>query len=164
MAKKIDYSSFLRSDVLALDIATHTGFHSLAESGEWDFTESMRRNRNQEHRDFRETLIDCIERNNIKVITAEDLIYKPGRFTATRKLGEYRGILLEVCDTLDLPEPYFVAPSHIKITACNKGNASKEEVMAGILKRYGIDVEGQDNRADAIACFFTFINKFRITE
>lgn len=164
MVKKIDYSVFNKDEILALDIATHSGYYSIKESGEWDFTESMKRNNNKEHQDFRDTLISCIERNNIKVITAEDLIYKPGRFTATRKLGEFRGILLEVCDTLNLPEPFFVAPSHIKITACNKGNASKEEVMAGVLKNFGIDVKGQDNLADSIACFYTFIHRFRITK
>lgn len=164
MANKIDYSQFKKDEILALDIATHTGFYAIAESGEWDFTESKKRNDNKEHLHFRSTLIEFIKEHNIKIVVAEDLIYMPGRFSATRKLGEYRGVLLEVCDELNLPEPYFVAPTHIKMTATGKGRATKEEVMAGVSQKWKIDVKGQDNLADAIAAYYTFCNKFKIRQ
>lgn len=43
-----------KDQVLGLDIATHTGYHSVHGSGTWDFTESMRRNGNKQHKAFRD--------------------------------------------------------------------------------------------------------------
>ena len=37
-----------KSDVLALDIATHTGYHSVYEGGTWDFSECWKRNQNNQ--------------------------------------------------------------------------------------------------------------------
>ena len=59
------------------------------------------RNNNKQHKAFRDTLIDFIQRNGIKQIVAEDVSVN-NHFTDTRKLSEFRGILFEVCDTLDL--------------------------------------------------------------
>ena len=47
MANRDSENSVLtREQVLALDIATHTGYFSLHEAGTWNFTESKRRNGN----------------------------------------------------------------------------------------------------------------------
>lgn len=164
MIRKIKnpYESFTKNDLLGLDMAIHTGYYCMNGGGTWDFSKFKTAKENNEHKAFRNRLIDFIEENNIKLITAEDLIYMPGRFNALRKLGEYRGVLLEVCETLDLPAPIFIPPSHIKITATNKGNATKEEVMKGIKKLYGIDTNGDDNWADAIGCFYTTVNKYHL--
>ena len=44
MANRDSENSVLtREQVLALDIATHTGYFSLHEAGTWNFTESKRR-------------------------------------------------------------------------------------------------------------------------
>ena len=102
-----------RENVLALDIATHTGYYSMHGSGTWNFTESMRRNNNKQHAAFRNTLIEFITQHNIKVIVAEDVSVN-NHFTDTRKLSEFRGILMEICDTLDLPEPTFINPKTVK--------------------------------------------------
>lgn len=153
---------FSKSELLGLDIAIHTGYYCLDEGGAWDFSKYKTTKINNEHKAFRDHLIGFIKDHNIKLITAEDLIYMPGRFNAFRKLGEYRGVLLEVCETLDLPAPIFIPPSHIKITATNKGNANKDEVMKGIKKLYGIDTNGDDNWADAVGCFYTTVNKYHL--
>lgn len=113
-----------RDEVAALDIATHTGFYCTKERGTWDFTESMRRNNNKQHAAFRNTLIDFITRNGIKQIVAEDVSVN-NHFTDTRKLSEFRGILFEVCDTLDLPEPAFINPMTVKKFATGDGHAKK---------------------------------------
>ena len=42
-----------KADVLSLDIATHTGYHSIHGSGTWDFTEAKYRNNNKQHKAFR---------------------------------------------------------------------------------------------------------------
>ena len=49
-----------REQVLALDIAAHTGYFSLHGAGTWNFTESRRRNGNKLHGSFRETLMAFI--------------------------------------------------------------------------------------------------------
>ncbi|MCO7113813.1 hypothetical protein NIB75_18705 [Bacteroides uniformis] len=54
MANQDSENSVLtREQVLALDIATHTGYFSLHEAGTWNFTESKRRNGNKMHGAFR---------------------------------------------------------------------------------------------------------------
>ena len=58
MANRDSENSVLtREQVLALDIATHTGYFSLHEAGTWNFTESKRRNGNNKkiNRDLRHT-------------------------------------------------------------------------------------------------------------
>ena len=62
-----------RNEVLALDVATHTGFFSLHERGTWDFSESLRRNNNKQHKAFRDTLMEFIKEHNIRQLVMEDL-------------------------------------------------------------------------------------------
>lgn len=147
-------------DVLGLDIATHTGYYSTHESGTWDFTESMRRNNNKQHSAFRETLIAFIEKYGIKRIVAEDVAVNQ-HFIDTRKLSEFRGILMEVCDTLDLPEPTFVNPSTLKKWATGNGRATKTDMMKTCIKRWKTSPV-DDNEADATHLFMYFVKKFNI--
>ena len=62
-----------KEHVLALDIATHTGYYSVHESGTWNFTESKHRNDNKQHKDFRNTLLSFIKNYGILRIVAEDV-------------------------------------------------------------------------------------------
>jgi Holliday junction resolvasome RuvABC endonuclease subunit len=149
-----------RNEVAALDIATHTGFFCLAEGGTWNFTESMRRNNNKQHKAFRDTLIDFIHRNNIKQIVAEDVTVN-NHFIDARKLSEFRGILLEVCDTLDLPEPVFINPKTIKKFATGDGNANKAKMMEYCKLRWQIDPI-DDNHSDAVHIFFCYVKRFNL--
>lgn len=149
-----------RDEVAALDIATHTGFYCTKERGTWDFTESMRRNNNKQHAAFRNTLIDFITRNGIKQIVAEDVSVN-NHFTDTRKLSEFRGILFEVCDTLDLPEPAFINPMTVKKFATGDGHAKKDKMVEFCQKRWQIE-PGDDNEADAIHIFFCYIKRFKL--
>lgn len=149
-----------REQVLSLDIATHTGYFCLNERGTWDFTESMRRNNNKQHKAFRDTLIDCIQRNGIRQIVAEDVSVN-SHFTDTRKLSEFRGILFEVCDTLDLPEPHFINPKVLKKFATGNGNATKDDMIKFCKLRWQIE-PGDDNEADAIHIFFNYIKRFNL--
>ena len=80
-----------KEDILALDIATHTGYYSTHGSGTWDFTEK-KSNDWKQHLDFRTTLLNFIQKNNIRLIAAED-VNVGGRFSGMRKLSEFRGIL-----------------------------------------------------------------------
>ncbi|MBO5970043.1 MAG: crossover junction endodeoxyribonuclease RuvC [Clostridia bacterium] len=149
-----------RENVLALDIATHTGYYSMHGSGTWNFTESMRRNNNKQHAAFRNTLIEFISQHNIKVIVAEDVSVN-NHFTDTRKLSEFRGILMEICDTLDLPEPTFINPKTVKKWATGNGNADKEMMMRFCKMRWKTNPV-DDNEADATHIFFYYIKKFNL--
>lgn len=149
-----------RERVLALDIATHTGYYSLHGSGTWNFTESMKRNNNKQHAAFRNTLIEFITQHDIKVIVAEDVSVN-NHFTDTRKLSEFRGILMEVCDTLNLPEPIFVNPKVIKKWATGNGNADKKMMMDFCQLRWKT-TPADDNEADATHIFFYYVKKFNL--
>ena len=158
--KQTTTEKITRNEVAALDIATHTGFYCVNERGTWDFTESMRRNNNKQHKAFRDTLIDFIKRNGIKQIVAEDVSVN-NHFTDTRKLSEFRGILFEVCDTLDLPEPHFINPASLKKFATGDGKATKEKMIEFCKLRWQIE-PGDDNEADAINIFFCYIKRFNL--
>jgi Holliday junction resolvasome RuvABC endonuclease subunit len=152
-----------RDNVLGMDIATHTGYYSTHESGCWDFSESMRRNNNKQHKAFRDTLIDFIQKYDIKQIVAEDV--NCGRmnkeFVSSRKLSEFRGILMEICDTMDLPEPVFINLRTVKKWATGDGNADKEKMVRFCRSRWKTN-PADDNEADATHIFMYYIKKFKL--
>jgi hypothetical protein len=76
-------------------------------------------------------------------------------------LSELRGILLEVCDELDIPEPEFVNPAVLKKWATGDGHATKTQMVAACKDRYGI-VPVDDNAADACHLFYYYIRRHRL--
>lgn len=149
-----------REHVLALDIATHTGFYSMHESGTWNFTESKKRNNNKQHKDFRDTLIEFIKAHEIVLIVAEDINVNQ-HFYDMRKLAEFRGILLETCDELNLPEPEFVNISALKKWATGNGMATKLEMISACINRFNFHPR-DDNEADACLIYHYYLRKHRI--
>lgn len=161
MENRVSENSLLtREQVLALDIATHTGYFSLHEAGVWNFTESKRRNDNKMHGAFRTMLLVYMRRYGIRQVVAEDVAVNR-HFYDLRRLSELRGILLEVCDELDLPEPEFVNPATLKKWATGDGHATKAQMIAACKNKYGI-VPVDDNAADACHLYHYYIRKYRI--
>ena len=152
-------SSITRNDILALDVAAHCGYFSLHEAGTWNLTESRRRNDNKMHGSFRALLIDFIRKHGIKQIVAEDVSMNR-HFYDLRRLSELRGVLLEVCDELNLPEPEFINPTTLKKWATGDGHATKSQ-MVDACKKYGV-VPVDDNAADACHLFYYYIRKYRL--
>lgn len=152
-----------RDEVLSLDIATHCGYHSTHVSGTWDFTESLHRNNNKQHKAFRDTLLAEIRQHGVKQVVAEDVSAgsAKGGFKSSVKLAEFRGILLEVCDELGLPEPIFINPKSVKKWATGDGNADKNKMVEYCIKRWGI-TPVDDNEADATHIFHYFCRIFHI--
>lgn len=148
-----------REEILALDIATHCGYFSLHGAGTWNLTESRRRNDNKMHGSFRTLLIDFIQTHGIKQIVAEDVSMNR-HFYDLRRLSELRGVLLEVCDELNLPEPEFVNPTTLKKWATGDGHATKSK-MVEACKKYGY-VPTDDNAGDACHLFYYYIRKHRL--
>lgn len=148
------------NEVLALDVASHTGYYSVYESGTWNFTESKGRNGNKMHGAFRVMLVAFIRRYGIRRIVAEDVSVNR-HFYDMRRLAELRGILLEVCDELDLPEPEFVNPSTLKKFATGNGRADKAAMMRACEEKYGF-CAADDNVADACLLYHFYIRKYGI--
>lgn len=147
-------------DILSLDIATKTGYYHTSDGGGvWNFTPTIKRNDRKQYKAMRETLIRFIKKHDIKIIVAEDVNVKTS-FVALRKLSEFRGVLKEVCESLDLPEPIFINVTSVKYTLTGSGKASKELMIRTIKRKFQIDVE-DDNHADAIAVFYHFSKNIR---
>lgn len=153
-------SDLTKYDTLALDIANHCGYFSAHGSGTWDFTESKRRNDNKEHKAFRDTLMNFIVTHGIKQIYAEDVNVNK-YFGAMRKLSEFRGILFEICDELNLPEPQFAAVTTIKKYATGNGQADKQQMIDACIAKYG-HTPVDDNEADACHIYFYFLKRYHI--
>lgn len=150
-----------RSQLLALDVATTTGYYSLHGSGVWNFSERLARNDGKQHKAFRDTLLDFISEHGIRKIVAEDISVNK-HFTDIRKLSELRGILLEVCDELCLPEPEFVHVAALKKFATGNGRATKSEMIAACRNHYRFEPRTHDE-ADAFMLFHYFCRRCRIT-
>ena len=149
-----------RKEVLALDIATHTGYFSVHEAGTWNFTESRRRNGNRMHGAFRTVLVSFIRAHGIRRVVTEDVSVNR-YFYDMRRLSELRGILIEVCDSLGLLEPEFVNPAVLKKWATGNGHATKAQMVAACKERYGI-IPVDDNAADACHLFHYYIRRHRL--
>ena len=149
-----------RKEVLALDIATHTGYFSVHEAGTWNFTESRRRNGNRMHGAFRTVLVSFIRAHGIRRVVTEDVSVNR-YFYDMRRLSELRGILIEVWDSLGLPEPEFVNPAVLKKWATGNGHATKAQMVAACKERYGI-IPVDDNAADACHLFHYYIRRHRL--
>jgi len=71
-------------------------------------------------------------------------MHSPGNPTIAPELGGIVRLWL-----LDAFDPIEVTPGEVKCLATGKGNAKKDEVMAGARARWGFDCGGDDNIADS---------------
>ena len=153
-----------RNDVMAFDVASHCGYYTLGDYGTEYFPNTDKAPKKlgpdyAQHKNFRAWLLDKLTTHKIKAVAAEDVIMK--HYTDMRKLCEFRGLLLEVCETLDIPIITF-KPSDIKKHGTGNGNASKQMMIEYAEKRYKIEVNGDDNLADAIHIYMYFIHRYKL--
>lgn len=153
-----------RGDVMAFDVATHCGYYTLGDYGTAYFPNANKAPKKlgpdyAQHKAFREWLIEILTSHKIKVVAAEDVIF--GHFIDFRKLCEFRGILFEVCETLDIPIVTF-KPSDIKKHGTGNGAANKKMMIDFAERRYKIEVNGDDNLADAIHIYMYFIHRYKL--
>ena len=149
-------SKLKANEILALDIATKTGYYSLNDGGGvWNFDTKAKGNSWKQYAAFRQTLVRYIKTHNIKQIVAED-VNVAGYFNSMRKLSEFRGIMREVSESLDLLPPVFVNVTSVKFFMTGKGKASKSLIINACKKKYNIEPV-DDNHADAIGVFYYFL-------
>ncbi len=159
--------SLTKKELLALDIATHTGWFTAGHGYGTAFfpnTDKAPKRLGEDydqHKAFRDWLMEKIPHWGIKLIAAED-VQVGKNFAAVRKLSEFRGILCEVCATLNIPL-IFVPVTGLKKWATGNGNASKELMMEFAAKRWGVDMEGDDNAGDASHIFFYIAKRYKLT-
>lgn len=157
-------SQLERREVMAFDVASHCGYYTLGDYGTKYFPKTEKAPKYlgpgyAQHKAFRAWLVDILTSHGIKAVAAEDVVF--GHFIDFRKLCEFRGILLEVCETLDIPVVMF-KPSDIKKHGTGNGNADKKLMIKFAEKRYHIEVDGDDNLADAIHIYMYFIHRYKL--
>ena len=135
----------MSKNILALDIATKTGWKTRTASGVWDLkvnrgeSESMRVIR------FRAKVKELIELENINLIAYERAA---GRYKSSIIVeSEMIGVLKLLCNELNIDMACYSA-TEIKKFATGKGNANKE-AMIEAAKELGYNPK-DDNEADAI--------------
>ena len=135
----------MSKNILALDIATKTGWKTRTASGVWDLkvnrgeSESMRVIR------FRAKVKELIELENIDLIAYERAA---GRYKSSIiVVSEMIGVLKLLCSELNIDMARYSA-TEIKKFATGKGNANKE-AMIEAAKELGYNPK-DDNEADAI--------------
>ena len=150
--KKQELLPYTPEQILALDIATVTGYYNPKDGGGvWDFDITKAKNSLKQYASFRNTLIRYIKANDIKQVVAEDVNVRKF-FNAMRKLSEFRGILLEVCESLCINPPIFVNVTSIKKSFTGDGKATKSKIIRVCKHKYGFEPI-DDNHADAFAVY-----------
>lgn len=157
-------ASITKGNVCAFDVASHTGYYCLGDYGVKYFPNNDKAPKKlgpdyAQHKCFRQWIWSVLVTNDIKVVAVEDVIF--GHFTDFRKLCEFRGILFEVCESLDIPIVAF-KPSDIKKHGTGNGNADKAKMIAEAERRYHIDCENSDDLADAIHIFMYFCHRYKL--
>ena len=154
-----------RNQVLALDIAEHTGVFSTYFKGTVSFPAMDSREAKKfgpdyhQHKYFGDWLKKTIIENDIKAVVAEDVNVSKN-FVSLRKLSELRGVLLYVCADLDIPV-VFVNVTSLKKWATGNGKADKTMMMEYCEKRWHYVCQ-DDNEADACHIYFYFLTRYKL--
>lgn len=143
--------------MLALDVATTTGWCTNSASGIWNLTPKKDESGGMRLIRFRAKLREICESEQIKLIVFEQLATygKFPNFVA----GEMQGILKIFCEENKIDYKSF-APTAIKKFATGSGVAKKEEMVAAA-KKYKPSVESNDE-ADAIILYRLAIDDLKL--
>lgn len=132
--------------ILALDIATHTGWCCETASGVWDL--SIKRDESSGMRliRFKSKLTEIVKLEKIDLITFERSAGQQQSSVIIQ--SELHGILKLFCEENKIEYRAYSA-SEIKKFATGKGNSGKPAMIKAAQEKYGYTGE-DDNEADAI--------------
>lgn len=144
-----------KENILALDVATTTGFATSAGSGVWKFTPKKDESRGMRLLRFQSKLREMKELMNLKIIVFESAV-SYGKFP--NMVGaELIGVLKLFCEENEINYASYT-PSEIKKFATGKGNADKDAMVSTARLRWNMQ-SFDDNEADALAIYnFTLDN------
>ncbi len=153
-----------KMNVIGVDPAAHFGFYNPKEYGVQFFpnTEKAPKKYGADYgkwKNLREWFMDYLVRHKIKAVATEDVIF--GHFVDFRSLCMIRGIIFEVCETLNIPIVAF-KPSDIKRHGTGNGNANKQKMIEYAEKRYHIETDNMDDLADAIHIYMYFVHRYKL--
>jgi Holliday junction resolvasome RuvABC endonuclease subunit len=131
--------------VLALDIATKTGWCTETTSGTWDFKVKRGESEGMRVVRFKSRVKEMIELEGITVVSYERVagFHKAAIIVA----AEMVGVLKLLCTEMNVEIANYAA-TEIKKFATGKGNAKKDQMIAAA-EELGF-TPGDDNEADAI--------------
>jgi Holliday junction resolvasome RuvABC endonuclease subunit len=135
--------------ILALDVATKTGFCTETASGVWDF--NLKRDESSGMRliRFKSKLKELIALEEISLIVFERSQGMHQNAVITQ--SELHGCLKLYCEENKIEYRAF-SPGEIKKFATGKGNANKDAMIKAVVEKYG-KTPKDDNEADAIHLF-----------
>ena len=143
-------------NILALDIATKTGWKTHTSSGTWDLKPNRGESEGMRVVRFKAKVAEMINMESINLVVYE----RPSGFhkASIMVASEMVGVLKELCITKHIDLACYSA-TEIKKYATGKGNANKDAmVQAAVDKGYKpID----DNEADAIHLYCMIKNEFK---
>lgn len=153
-----------RLNVVGIDPASHMGYYSPRDYGVQFFPNTDKAPKKfgedyGKYKNLRSWFVDYLTRNKIKAVAAEDVIF--GHFMDFRQLCMIRGVIFEVCETLNIPIITF-KPSDIKKHGTGDGNANKAKMIQFAERRYHIETDNLDDLADAIHIYMYFIHRYHI--
>lgn len=136
--------------ILALDIATTTGWATAHASGTWNFKPKRGESEGMRVFRFRATVKEIIQSSDITVVSYE----RPAgqHKSSIMVASEMIGVLKHLCEELKVNYASYSA-SEIKKHWTGKGNANKEAMIAEAKKRFPQLEIIDDNHADALALY-----------
>ena len=156
---KMAANFILKSNILALDMAEHTGVYSQQFKGMWHFPKTGKQPKSygtdyQRETYFINKVADFIRTNDIKIVIAEDLLWSDRSYKANEQLSFYHWGLVLACQICSIREPYFVKPRNLKYFATRKPFAEKKYMIEACIKYRWNTNPVDDNEADATCLYF----------
>lgn len=146
-------------NLLALDIATVTGFCVFNRSGIHDFTPKTNDSKGMRLMKFKAAVIRFIEEYKIKLIVFESQAVfgnKRPNFVASEMIG----VLKIYCEEHGI-EYRSYTPAEIKQSATGKGNADKDQMLEHAQSKFDI-VCADNNEADALHIYHLAIEDLKL--
>lgn len=134
-------------NILALDVATKTGWASPTASGVWDLKVKRDESGGMRLVRFKSKLKEILESEQIDLVVFERSsgFHKNALITQ----AEMHGVLKNTLDEIGIPYRAY-SSGEIKKQATGKGNAKKPQMIAAAVEKWPDIIIEDDNHADAL--------------